>query len=241
MIILVIISCKNNKSKFTNGEWIETIVYSNESKTDSFAINDRIKFMKSGEMLVNKYNPSNYKYKIKGDKFYYIHSDTITATYDIVDCAEDEIILETKSKIKYNSRDTLIYRLFYYKKTSPSIDKPYDLLLHNMAKLYDIGKADTLGDGTIFYNFSAQKFDIEKGFIYDNPYKTEPKIKGVIDKTLGILPKVEKIEKFSEFSRNLYNYYEWETLDFILKMENIFDTSYDKQDYLNIKIWITEK
>jgi hypothetical protein len=238
--ILLILSCNNNSSKFTDNEWIER-VYFNENKTDSLILNDRIKFFKNGEIIKNKYFLCDYKYKVTNNKFNIIRSDSICKTYKIIKCTENEIILENRSIIKIDGKDTLFYILYVLDKTTPLLDKPYDNILYNLCKLYDIGIADTLGDGSIFYNFDASKYESGIGFIYDNPFKIEPKIKGVIDKTLKMLPKKENINEYDKWFSCYYRSYEWETLDFILTMKNSFKTSYNDEQYLDIKIWIVEK
>jgi hypothetical protein len=241
MIFFLMISCANKKSVFTDGEWIENVIYTNETKTDSIVINDRVKFLKSGEIMENKYRLGSYEYKVSGEKFYFLKSDTVTATYEIIHASKNKIVIEAHLPSKYNKRDTILYRQIVYKKTNSLPDKPYDACLYELAKLYDIGKADTLGDGTIFYNFDAKRFTDKYEIVYDNPSKSEIKIKGIIDKILGVLPKKEEKDKFSEWCMCLKSSYEWETLDLLIKMENDFKKDYKDKLYLNSRIWITVK
>lgn len=242
---LILISCNKNKKIITNGEWLESRVeYLNSAKTDSFATDTtRYKFCDNGDILENKYNFFT-KYKINGDKFSFINHDTVTAEYNITKATNDEFIIENHLKIKYDKRDTVIYRKFVYKKTTPLPHKPYDSVLYNMAKLFNIGKREVLGNNSVFYTFDTYKFEPGKDYVYSNPSQIEPKIKGCVDKTLKILPKKETLQEFDSMFGRLVNSYEWETLEFIIKMENAWvfdDKDLKNKSYLKVKIWITEK
>ena len=240
IIALIFFSCNRTNSIFTNGQWIlESVIYLNTEKTDSMVTKRRIQFLENGNIMENKYNIWA-KYKIDGNKFHFISGDTISATYNILKSTEEEILIESTFTFKYNDKDTTVVQRFDFHKTNPISNKAYDDILYNLAKMYNLGEIDTLGNGSKFINFNAEKF-IDNEFVYDNPFQVEPKIKGAVDKTLGMLPKKEEIDKLSTLGSKRYNYYEWETLDFIMKMENSFETSYKDKPYLKVRIWIVEK
>lgn len=239
LVTITLFSCEKKNSVFTDGEWIDrSVIY---LKNESIVFSRRIQFLENGDIYENKYH-LYAKYRIKGNKFQFLNHDTVSAVYDIVKATNDEIKLEANFNVKVNKKDTVINRKLHFTKTESTGKKPYDPILYNLAKKYDIGKLDTLGTGDIFINFDTQYYDEKIGdFVIDNPYQTEPKIKGIIDKSIGSLPKEEKTDQYSSFSHGMYNYYKWETLDYILKMENSFKTNYRNQTYLNVKLWITEK
>jgi len=240
LTILILISCTNEKSFFVDGEWLyKTTIYLNNEKTDSLVSVTRLKFLDNGDIMQNKYSVWSH-YKIEGKKFLFIKSDTITATYDITEASESKIVLEANLKFNIENRDTVVYNKLVFTKTNSLPDKAYDAFMYEIAKLYDVGEADTLGDGTILFNFDAKRYNDKFDVEYDNPSKSDIKIKGILDKTLGILPKEEN-EKYSEWCNCIKKIYVWETLDLKVRIENDFKNSTDKDLYLNTRIWITEK
>jgi len=240
--VLVLFSCNKNKKIITDGEWLERFVYyNNTAKTDSTVNENRYKFYENGDIMGNKYN-FLINYKIKGNKFLFMNHDSVLTSWNITKATSEEFIIESNFKTKYDNRDTIIYRRLIYKKTTPLPNKPYDSVLYNLFRLVDLGKEESRGDHGIVYISNIYKEDI-KEFVNTEPILIEPKIKGCVDKTLKILPKKETIQEFSVFERRMFNYYEWETLEFIIKMENYFyfKDQYNDKEYLKVKIWITEK
>lgn len=161
---------------------------------------------------------------------------------------EKEEIWEKRRKIHETNPeylyDTIINyiskKCVFYKRTSELNKEVYDKIFINLGYLnskeipisINIDDDKTkLGDGSVMFNFR----------IYGNTYFIEPKIKGSVDRTLGVLPKNETIGKYSRWERSLMNKYEWETLDMKVLMENYYKTDYDDEDYLDVKIWITIK
>lgn len=129
---------------------------------------------------------------------------------------------------------------FFYKRVPKIKEEVYDKILINLSLLNSEeipifitpNDKSILGDGRVFFNFR----------IYGNSYFIEPKIKGSIDRTLGILPKNETRDKYSRWERSFMNKYEWETLDMRVLMENYHKrSSYNDRSYLQVKIWITLK
>ena len=240
LIAFIMISCTDKKSCFLDGEWIYKTIYLNENKTDSLVPDFRIKFLDNGEIIKDKYSVWG-KYKIEGDKFHFLASDTISATYNIVDVSSTKLELENKEKTRIDGIDTILYRKMIFIKTNTLTDKPYDKFLIELAKYYDIDKPDTLGDGTLFYSIDAKRYSDDYQIVYDNPYKAETKIKGILDKSLGILPQKEKKDEFSEWCMCIQSSYEWENLELVVKMQNDYLKTTENQIYLNSRIWITEK
>ena len=243
IIAIFLFSCTNENEIIKDSEWIRTSILFESETIDTVSNNERVKFSKDGYVIVNKYNIRG-KYKIDNDLFTFISNDTLISSLKIVTLNHDEIILEsTETWIKENNG--LKFKSIY-KRTIPLPEKPYDEVLYKLASFHEIGKADTLDNGKIFYNYIPSKYQSKKDnssfeLIYESPHKIEPKIKGVFDKSLGVLPKNETLNKYSTLCNCLINYYEWETLDLIIQMENSFENSYNDKDFLNVKIWITEK
>lgn len=234
--ILFVIACSEDKSKYISGDWVQTSVYI--SKSDSISFNSHLTFHKNGNIMENKYKFWG-KYKMKRNKFYFMNGDSIISTFDITEANEKKFIIEANLKMKSNQKDTVVYRKLVFKKTKPYDSKPYDSLLTNLAKQFDFGKPDTSGDGALFISFTPQKY-INNEFTFDDPYKTEPKIKGIFDKTIGALPKREELHKYSPWEKAIFNVYEWETLDYKVTMENYFRNRNDKSS-LYVKIWLIDK
>ena len=172
------VSCHNKKSYFIEGDWIYKTMYLNEDNTDSITIDLRVKFLENGDIMENKYHLW-HRYKIQGNKFHFIKSDTIALTYEIITASNSKIILDTKIPVKEENKDTTYYQKLLFIRTDPLPDEPFDEILYELAKHYDIGISDTLGDGTIFYNFNAERYTDDFQVIYDNPHKSEHMIKGI--------------------------------------------------------------
>ncbi len=240
LIVFIMFSCTDKKSYFLDGEWIYKTIYLNENKTDSLVPGFRVKFLDNGEIIKDKYSVWG-KYKIEGDKFHFLSSDTISSTYAMVDVSSIKLEIENKRKTKLYGRDTILYRKMIFIKTNTLPDKPYDKFLFELAKYYDIDKPDTLGDGSLFFSFDAKRYSDNFQIVYDNPYKAENKIKGIMDTSLGLLPQKEKKDEFSEWCKCIQSSYEWENLELVVKMQNDYLKTAQDQLYLNARIWITEK
>jgi hypothetical protein len=236
-IILILFSCTDKKSIITKGEWLETLIIIDDVKSDTLYNDIRVKFLDTGIIMKNKYFTEKSTYKIKSNNIHFLNNDTISVSYKILKITPEEIISENKYFDEDNKEITV--KLFL-KETEPFPDKAYDKILFNLAEICDFGEIDDIRSG-IFLSFSPSKYDDLTGFTYINPYDIEPKIKGAVDRAIGTLPKREKLMSFSQWQRCLYNYYEWETLDLIVKMENYFDNNYKDESYLRVKVWITEK
>jgi hypothetical protein len=240
--LFIIIACNRNKTILTKGEWMQEWLnqYGN-SEIDTFRIKTRIKFNKNGFIYENKYS-LNGKYIVKGNKikFVSIVNDTIFLTWNITNANKNMVLLETTQiKKNINGTDSIIKLKMVYKKIEPLPDKPYDKVLYNLGSLYNIGSGELIGGSQIFYTFNCMKGD--NYFEYDDSYSVEPKIKGTIDRSIGSLPKEEKLEKYSSWENSIMNEYTWETLDYKLLLEDYYKNTYDDKNYLEVKIWITEK
>jgi hypothetical protein len=114
-------------------------------------------------------------------------------------------------------------------------EKPSEALISAIGKMYDVGKKDSTTDGRIFYNFDICHLKGDS-VIYDNPAKADIKIKGSIDKALGVLP----VEELTKHDGEL-KIYTWETIEIKVYLENTFFDSNIIGPHLNTRIWITEK
>lgn len=236
LISLLVISCDNtdkNKKIITDGEWIEEItVYSKENIKDTSLYKLRIKFCENGEMIIDKYKIAPNKYKIQGNRFLFTKNDIISSTYNIISASINEIILDS-----INSKNDI---KIIFKKVPSLPVKPYDQILINLNTICDIGTIEKLNDGRLFIMFNPYKYE-NNSIVYYKPNQIEPQIKGCVDKALKILPKKEVLNEYSEWEHNIYNYYEWETIEFKLTMQNDFIYDKDGKDYLKVRIFITEK
>jgi len=256
--LFTILSCSNEKAIITDGEWLETFIIITGEGIDTIYKDVRIRFLKNGQILRNNYYPSG-KYVIEKNKFHFSTIDALSTPFSIETktgrfhfstdafstistiaiITSNEFILkgdfsEMEEPHKFKS---------IYHKTAPLEEKTYDPILYNLASICDFGEIKTRADGALLLNFRPSKFDPDNGnFVYLDPYIIEPKIKGAIDKALGILPQSETLNKFSQWTKRLLNVYEWETIDLKVIMENHFESSYfEDEDYLYVKLWITEK
>lgn len=95
---------------------------------------------------------------------------------------------------------------------------------------------DTLGDGVLVFRFFMPGTDAEA-------LKNELKFKGIIDKTLNILPSVVKEGKFDRMEGCLYNVYTWETPAIKIETEHAFIKSETDSTKFQLKarIWMTKK
>ncbi len=239
---LVIVSCSNKNSNFLNGDWIYTVRYLNENLTDSLVVDSRVKFLDNGEILIDKYNLWS-KYKIEGSKFFFISEDSVSSEYNILEATASKYQIERKESELINGEDSVVfYARMVFVKTDPLPDKPYDKLLTEIAKLYNIGVSDTLSDGTLFFSFKASRFDAKnRKLIYDSPFVADSTIKGAVDKQLGILPS-EVVEcKYSELLDCIQSSYVWENTELVVKMENNYWGNKQEDQYLDSRIWITAK
>ena len=68
------------------------------------------------------------------------------------------------------------------------------------------------------------------------------KIKGIIDKSLGVLPSVVKEGKFNKFGEK-YDHYKWETPQQEVTLENRWEENQDNSENRDtyIRIWIFNK
>jgi hypothetical protein len=115
------------------------------------------------------------------------------------------------------------------------------LIISNISKEFDVSdKPDTLGDGRLM--FTVREKEWWKGDFVGQPYKIEPRIKAIIDKTLHATPTKTKEHQFTVFGHYLYNYYEWDTPDLTVTVQNNFEKSYKTDETeLRSRIWIYEK
>lgn len=233
--IAYLFSCSSHKSFLINNEWIIKTIYFNKTAEDTINVDRRIKFLKNGKVLENKYRLTN-RYKVTGNEIHFIdvNTDSITIVYEIFILNDSTVIFEA-------DYDSLKYKKLVLTKTTIDNNEPYDFLLFHLAELYDIGRTEILGDSTVFINFNAMNVSPNFEFIYDNPVIANRKIKGIIDRSLKTLPKKEDIEKFSRWCNCITNYYEWETLELIIKMQNNFENNSRNENYLNSRIWISKK
>lgn len=237
LFLLIFLTCCEDNYKQISGDWLQTSIYF--TKTDSIRLSNHLTFLENGDIMINKYQ-FWAKYKKQKNKFHFINSDTISATYIITQISNDRFEIEGNFNIKTESNnDSTIYRKLVFIKANALEKKPYDSILYNLAKLYDIGNPDTLGNGALFFSFTPQKI-INNEFISENPYKIEPKIKGIVDKTVGELPKREKLNEYSQWQNAIFNLYEWETLEYKITMENYFKNEKDDSK-LYVKIWLIDK
>jgi hypothetical protein len=85
---------------------------------------------------------------------------------------------------------------------------------------------DKTGDGEGMYMFRADK---------DQSYIVATKAKGIIDKTLNVLPFKVELNKHS-YNENYYDHYEWETTSTHVTMERG-----NSSGHYEIKIWVLNK
>jgi len=221
---IFLISC-NHRSFFTEGEWV---YISDNGETIS------LEFLKN-RVNVNKYYYFS-EYEIKNNKLYFIHYielknghiDTTSNIYKVLIVNDSTVRLKNIFSGKYSNSNILRDTLTLNRKTINI--KEYDIFMSQLAKIHNIGNMKILGDGSIFYNFNS----------YGNPYKSDIKIKGILDKSLGILPKKEE-EKYSEWCNCMKKIYIWENLSLKVLIENDFRSNDTDDTYLNTRIWITEK
>lgn len=117
---------------------------------------------------------------------------------------------------------------------------PREKIISEISKIYQVNEPDTMGDGALIYVFDARCSNKDSiGFA--NPLKADVQIKGIVDKSLKVLPAKTNIGKFSTWCNCILNIYEWETIETKVLMENSFKKSDEGAYYLECKIWITEK
>jgi len=211
-ISVTIMSCNNSSSII--GIWREV------DKPESYSgYRQILEFASDGTYRLDKYSMIS-KYNIKGRDIYLTDENGETYKFfEIQTLINDTLILARHyiDTVIYNA--ITLYRYNY---------KPYkfDPVICDLAKEYKCFNPDILGNGTLFFKF------------YDVSLKDEHKLKGIIDRAVGSLPKREKIHEYSRYKRKLFNFYEWETLDYLLKSEMYFDTD---KDEIDVKLWATEK
>ncbi|MBP7679054.1 MAG: hypothetical protein KA096_01360 [Bacteroidales bacterium] len=108
-----------------------------------------------------------------------------------------------------------------------------DTIINQLESQYGIAQNDTLGDGRLFYSWNIE----------NEPYKNELQIKGMIDRTLNVLPVKSEENLFSQFNKCLYNFYEWETPLIDIVSQHDFRTSYSdtNKTVLYVRIWMLKK
>ncbi len=234
----LISSCNKTQNILTKGDWKQYFITTNNG--DTVGKIQRLKF-RSDTIFYYKYNPLVI-YKIKRDSIEFInaYNDSLRSKCKIIELTDKSIKFEGEDIRKdKNQKDSIVPFILLLEKIESLPDKPFDKVLYNLAKLYDIGSGEILGDGDIYFNFDCRNRN--NFFEYDDPYKTEPKIKGIVDRAIGSLPKRETLEKYSRWQNAIMNSYEWETLDYKILMEDYYKESYNNKNYLEVKIWITEK
>lgn len=229
--LFFLVSCTNKKNFLCEGTWLQdTIFLVGDKRPDSIHLHRYFTFTKGGRIYRDKYTFDS-RYKIKGSKFLFLPIQRDTPV------TEWKIDLFRKEKIVISYESDKINRIIL-RKTKPLEVIAYDKVLYSLAELYDLGNPDTLGNGDLFFEFYCR--NKEDFFTYDNPYKTEPKIKGTIDRAVGALPKNVTLAKYSQWQGCVMNSYEWETLEYKLIVENYFKT-FENRNQLLVKMWITEK
>lgn len=211
-ICVFITNCDSSSS--IQGVWKE--VYDPNSYVNYSII---FEFASDGTYKIDKYKIVG-KYDIKDNDIYITNKNGKTfKLFEIKGLKKDTLVLSRHytDTVIHNAITVYKYKYRPYK---------FDPIIYDLAKKYNFFNPDTLGDGTLFFQF------------YDIELKDENKVKGIIDRAIGSLPKREKIHKYSRFEGKLFNYYEWETLDYLLKSEMYFDSDKDKID---LKLWASEK
>lgn len=104
-----------------------------------------------------------------------------------------------------------------------------DNSIKKLKSICDIGQSEVLNDGSIHYSFGTE-------------FSNEIKIKGCFDKGLGILPQKIREHKKSALGDHILNFYEYETLEEKVIVENHFITASETDSiYIECRIWITKK
>ena len=256
LFILGLHGCSNNQNKFTTGSWIQVSQkynppikdYENKFKSECIIKPIYTNFNSNGEVVTNNYQFNCY-YRIEGDNIFF-GRDSVgqkkwrKKPFKIIKSKSDEIILELEDSV-YQSDKRKIYTKITekYIKCEPIKSSLVDTFFYEFSKIYYINEPDTINFNTLLFSFDARRYNGKK-FIIDDPFALEPIIKGRMDKLLKTLPKEEKKDQVG-FGGGVYNYYEWETTDWFIVMQNSFKNSYltenEGQTMLESKLWVTNK
>ena len=107
-----------------------------------------------------------------------------------------------------------------------------DVIIANVESNYgSFIRADTLGDGTLFYSITL------KG---DELLKNEKEIIGFIDKTLEKVPDKIVEGKMGHGADYTYNSYDWNTPQIKLSVQSSFYFN-EKQDSVYLRFWMNKK
>jgi hypothetical protein len=222
LLLLMIASCSDNSNKLI-GVWYRE--YSeNNYLNEKILIKSYIEYTDSQTMFSLMAINNKYYFSV----FKSVPFDSIKVKYIDENCF-------------YEDNDTLANR-----RITKDI-KPHkyfvDLLYKNSTLTYSPQLTiDTVPDGSIYGN---TKIVAES---FDKIFQVEKNVKFFTDKFMSTLPKSERKDMWSRQEKRFYNSYEWENLDYRLKMECYFDTAnktdqyiYNDDDNLELRIWLDLK
>lgn len=236
----LLISCTEQKDYLTNGEWsLESYVVRNETQ-DTFKHAQKLTYWEDGRVYENDYKLIG-KYQVDG-KYLLLNdyeTDSAISKTEILSNKPSKIILGSENLLQLEKNNEFTYGKGILTKLGEIKESKYDFLLRALGEFYELGKVDTLGDGTICFGFEAYSYDKNYSKIYEEPNKADKRVKNTINNTLNTNP-----IKTDEGNRNWeYFYvksYEWETMDLNIKLDNRYKKKSD-QDILQPQIWITIK
>ncbi len=228
ILIVFLFSCSKNKTDKLIGTWFNSSI--EESKFSKDTVNRFIEYTDNKEIynLTSFYDgwlffKGSSMDSIKNEQINFISKDKFemlfTDSYkELIGIKENPIYNRVGKNIKPNKMMFDLYNNFYL-----------------FGTVLDV---DTLGDGTINYDYSLTGTN-DKSIL-----ELEHQVKYFIDKQMKTLPKEEELGKYSQWEKALMNIYTWEDLNTKILMECYFefkDTT-DKyrmhdQDQLKVKIW----
>lgn len=237
MMALFFLSCNSNKRKITSRAWNYSYM---EYKEDGVAENPHMiddgytQFNKNGE-VTGEFSIYICDYRISGDKIYFNADEEpglirfeSPNSFSVSYSGSTSDNKQYSSKRIYNATD-------FCKKNS------FDSLIYNLSKEFNIYDTDTTGTGQILFSISER--DRWNDNFIPEPYKASRRIKAIIDKTLNSVPTKREEMKFSAFDRCLYDYYEWDTPNVEVKVENDFKSDYSdpSKTVLRSRMWVYGK
>jgi hypothetical protein len=226
----LLISCNVNEKAKLKGTWFNTTI--KESKYSKDTVNRFIAYTGTKESFVLTSFYDGWLFE-KG-QIWFLDS-TRLRQIKFLSNNRFEIVFPDSIKTLLDIRINPVYNRVV-KNITPN--KMIFDLYNNFYTFGTMLNIDTLGDGTIYYDYTLTETN-SKSIL-----ELEHLVKYYIDKQMKVLPKEEELEKYSQWEKALMNTYTWEDINSKILMECYFelkDTT-DKyrlhdNDQLKVKIW----